>query len=108
MKINTSIKNSEVYKFTLDIKENDEIVSIGSIIINFRKDDRPVGLIEDIWTKESHRKKGFATKIIKNLIEISKDFNCYKCVLSCSSENVDFYKKIGFNIHQNTMRYNLY
>lgn len=108
MKININQKNSEVLKFSLDIKIEEEIVCKGSIIINAKNNDKPIGLIEDIWTKESHRKQGLATSIVKELIKIAKDFDCYKCMLYCADHNINFYEKIGFEINQNCMRLNLY
>lgn len=107
MKINTNQKNSEVLKFNLNIQIDNEIICKGSIIINYKENDRPIGLIEDIWTKESHRKQGLATLIVKELIKIANDFNCYKCMLYCADHNKNFYEKIGFKINQNSMRYSL-
>lgn len=82
-------------------------ISRGSVIIDKKPEGRPAGLIEDIWTDENYRQRGLASKIMKRLIEIAKEKDCYKCVLVCSNENKNFYSKLGFKEHQNGMRLDL-
>ena len=35
-------------------------------------------------------------KIIEQLIEISKEKNCYKIILNTQEENISYYEKLGF------------
>lgn len=89
--------------------ENNKCISRGFLIINDRKalGDKSVGLIEDIWTDENHRRKGLASIIMRSLILTAKREGCYKIVLMCSDQNVGLYEKLGFTKHQNAMRLSL-
>ncbi len=61
--------------------------------------DQPFGYFEDLFVDENYRKQGVGTKIIKELIKLAKENNCYKIVATSrhESENVHrLYKKIGF------------
>lgn len=88
-------------------KREDGIVSRATLILNFRIGDRPVALIEDVWTREDYRGRGYATAVVKALLEEAKSYDAYKAVLCCADHNIDFYKKLGFNVHQNAMRIDL-
>lgn len=59
--------------------------------------------IEDTIVIEKYRKLGIGKMMIKNVIEKIKEYNCYKITLACSDENIDFYKKCGFEIRGNQM-----
>jgi len=80
-------------------------ISRGYILINERPGigDR-VGIIEDIWTDENHRRKGLASEVVQTLIDIGQDHKVYKIVLDCADHNVHFYEKFGFHKWQNSMR----
>jgi ribosomal protein S18 acetylase RimI-like enzyme len=100
---------SSVHKFVARIyDDNGDLISKGTIIINSGRDnDKPVGLIEDIWTDEKHRGKGLARSVITDLIEKAKEHKCYKIVLCCADHNIALYERFGFTIHQNAMRLSL-
>lgn len=104
---NISVKESQDAKYTIEHTENGEVISRGSIIIDMKPAGKPAGLIEDIWTKDEYRKKGLASNIVKQLVEIAKEHKCYKVVLVCSDQNVHFYNRAGFYRHQNGMRVDL-
>jgi glucosamine-phosphate N-acetyltransferase len=78
----------------------------GTIIINHRKaiNGDPVGIIEDVWTHEDYRQKGYGRKLVQELVDFAKTKKCYKVVLDCNDHNVAFYSKIGFKKWQNSMR----
>lgn len=102
----------EVYgirKYCVEYERDTAIVSRGYLIINYRDaiKDKPVGLIEDIWTEEKHRRQGLASIIMNGLIDIAKREGCYKVTLSCDEKNVSLYEKFGFVKHQNAMRLSL-
>lgn len=106
------VNSREVYgirKYCVEYERDTTIVSRGYLIINYRNAiaDKPVGLIEDIWTEEKHRGQGLASIIINGLIDIAKREGCYKVTLACSGENVHLYEKFGFVKHQNAMRLSL-
>lgn len=81
------------------ILNNDIIVGTGSIIIEqkvihgFSK----IGHIEDIVMSNEYQGKGLGRKLIEFLVLEAKKNNCYKVILGCSDDKVDFYKKILSN-----------
>lgn len=91
--------------FVIHETHSDKVVGCGSIIIetkiihNFGK----VGHIEDIVIGSSHRKFGLGKKIVQYLIDYAKLNDCYKVILNCSDDNIEFYKKNGFNKKDNSM-----
>lgn len=90
-----------------DHANNDLLIGFGKIIIDRKKEGRPAGLIEDIWTHENYRGQGIGKEIILTLIEQAKAHDCYKVVLICADHNIPFYEKCGFTRHQNGMRLSL-
>ena len=55
-----------------------------------------IGFIEDVVILEKYRGKGIGKLILKNLIRKAKEENCYKLVLECKEDKLEFYKKVGF------------
>ena len=82
-----------------------ELISRACLIIRERPDNQgKMAMLEDVWTNEKYRNQGFASEILKNVIEIAKKENVYKIVLQCKTSLVDWYAKFGWNTHQNAMR----
>lgn len=68
-------------------------------------DKHKVIKLEDFIINENYRGKGLGTKVIKEIMEISKSNNCI-LGLWCEKNNVaalEFYNKLGF-IHVDTRR----
>jgi glucosamine-phosphate N-acetyltransferase len=65
------------------------------------------GFIEDVVVKEEYRNMGIGYEMVNHLIEMAKKLNCYKVILSCFPERINFYKKCGFFEESTTMRINL-
>jgi glucosamine-phosphate N-acetyltransferase len=65
------------------------------------------GLIEDVAIRESYRGNKLGSKLIEHLVEKAKEIGCYKVILSCFPERVEFYKRNGFKQESNTMRYSI-
>lgn len=100
----SNIYNNDNY-FIYLMKVNDNIVGMGSIIIEYKiiHNFGKVAHIEDIVIDKKYRGKGYGKMMINHLIKIAKQFKCYKIILSCSDENKNFYKKNGFINECNTM-----
>ena len=90
------IKQTNVYAIVVTL--NEEIIGFGSVIYeqNIRSGIR--GHIEDIVVSKEYQKQGVGKEIIDNIISYSKEQGCYKLSLQCNDENIDFYKKLGFNV----------
>ena len=101
-KINSN-PNHYVYVAILDGK----VVGSTTIIIEpkFIHDGRNVAHIEDVVISKEHQGKGIGETMIKELLKIAKESDCYKTILDCSDEVKPFYEKIGFKKHSNGMRY---
>ncbi len=97
--------NKTVYVLEVD---NKVVATATLVIINkFIHNGSRMGLIEDVATDESTRGKGYASLIIKELIDKSKLFDCYKVILNCDDKLVTFYEKNDFIKSGSLMRINL-
>src|SRR3990167_7311494 len=74
-------------------KMGKEVVGIASIIIEpkYYHNFRPLAHIEDVVIKKEYRGCGFGKLLIKHCIEYAKKHNCYRAILYCTNENVEFY-----------------
>lgn len=75
------------------------IVASGSLLIEkkFIHGLSSVGHIEDIVVDCDYRGMGFGKQIVDYLVNKAKINGCYKVILDCSEQNVEFYKKCGFD-----------
>jgi glucosamine-phosphate N-acetyltransferase len=79
---------------------NTDIIIVGSGTIIYEPKiihgGKSVGHIEDIIVDKNYRNKGIAKNILNMLVNLAKNI-CYKVILDCKEELVDFYSKNGFN-----------
>ena len=93
--LNINNLDDNINIFVVIDSKNNKIVGTGTVILekkiihNFGK----VGHIEDIVISQEYRGKGIGRKIINHLFEFCKTNNCYKILLDCVDENVNFYQK---------------
>ena len=89
----------------LVIEKEGKIIGYGAIIIDYKfyRNCKNVGHIEDIVIDTNERGNGLAKKIINKLIEYGKKQNCYKFILSCKDEYINFYRKYNFEKKNNMM-----
>jgi len=93
------------------IELDNNIIGTGTIFKLEKIHNNPIGQIEDVIITKKYRGNGFGKIIIDKLIIIGlNDFKCYKVILNCLDKNIDFYKKCGFEMVGNEMKYvnNLY
>lgn len=87
-------------------KDCNKIIGAGTIFILNKLHNNPIGQIEDVIISEKYRGLGLGKLIIEKLINIGLNkFKCYKIILNCLDKNIDFYKKIGFDIVGVEMKY---
>jgi glucosamine-phosphate N-acetyltransferase len=65
-----------------------------------------VGHIEDVVVDKNFQGKKIGEKIIKYVLEFSKNYGCYKTILDCSDNVKPFYEKLGFKHNSNELRFN--
>lgn len=75
---------------------NEKIIGSGSLFILNKIHNNALGLLEDIVIHKDYRGIGLGFILIEKLKLLSKNYNCYKTILNCNENNVDFYKKNDF------------
>lgn len=78
--------------------EDDKIVGAITLIIEQKliHNGKCCGHIEDFVVLEEYRSQGIGGLLINYAINISKQNNCYKCILDCNENLENYYKKKGF------------
>jgi|LakMenEpi03Aug12_release.lakeMendotaPanAssembly.Ray.scaffolds.fasta_scaffold222285_2 predicted N-acetyltransferase YhbS len=64
------------------------------------------GFIEDVAVKSEYRGNNIGSLLVQEGIKKAKELGCYKVILSCFDERINFYIKNGFFRESNTMRFN--
>jgi len=64
-----------------------------------------VGHIEDVVVKKEFEGQGIGMKLVKSLLDVAKQKNCYKTILNCKDNLRPFYTEIGFKQTTNEMRF---
>ena len=79
-------------------KKDEKIVGAITLIIEQKiiHDGKCCGHIEDFVVLEEYRSQGIGSLLIDYVINISKQNNCYKCILDCNENLESYYKKKGF------------
>ena len=96
-------KIMELYPFiqiwTIKDTYYNKLIGCGTLILEpkFIHKCSNVGHIEDICISPEYKGNGYGKMLIKLLVDISKENNCYKVILNCKDENKVFYEKCGFN-----------
>jgi GNAT superfamily N-acetyltransferase len=70
-----------------------------TIIPNLTRSARPYGLVENVVTHPAFRKQGIATALLRRVLEIAWEANCYKVMLLSGRKDeatLRFYQKAGF------------
>ena len=112
---NDTIRKSEIlseikdknYRIVIaEDKQNHQIIGSATLLIEqkFIHNGGKAGHIEDVVTRKGYEGKGIGMEILKELIKIAKDNECYKIILDCDEKLVKFYEKLGFNKHSIMMR----
>tara|TARA_B100000989_G_C19493552_1_gene450926 strand:+ start:949 stop:1353 length:405 start_codon:yes stop_codon:yes gene_type:complete len=97
---NTKLFESSFFNnknITCLVAENDQGEIMGSASLHLlQKINRRLGIIEDVVVFKKFRGKMVGVKLIKKLIEISKDSECYKLILNTNEDTVQYYEYFGF------------
>jgi glucosamine-phosphate N-acetyltransferase len=92
------------------VAEDENGIIVGTCTLHLQKkfirDGGIAGFIEDVAVRERLRGKNIGSLLVQKTIELAKDKNCYKVILSCFPERVPFYERNGFIQESLTMRYN--
>ena len=99
-------KNGFGNKTVYVLEAHGKIVATATLVIidKFIHDGGAMALIEDVATAPNVRGKGYGSFIVKELVEKSKLYDCYKVVLNCNDNLVSFYESNGFKRDGSLMR----
>ena len=64
-----------------------------------------VGHIEDVSVDKDFQGKKIGEKMMKYLLEVSKNRGCYKTILNCADDVKRFYEKLGFKQVASELRF---
>ncbi len=80
------------------VDSEDQIAAAGTLFIErkFIHNCGRVGHVEDIVVSSRHRGKNLGRFLLQRLIELAQREGCYKIILDCQPEMVQFYEKCGF------------
>ena len=81
-----------------------KIVAYGSIVVENKIRGEVAGHIEDIVVDTSVRGKMLGVKLVKELVEIGKNFGCYRITLFCDKKLIKFYERNGFKVNNVLMK----
>jgi glucosamine-phosphate N-acetyltransferase len=97
--------NHNIFVYILDNK----VVGCITLLIEQKliHSGKCVAHIEDLVVDVNYKNKKIASSLINYCIEISKKNNCYKIILDCKEELLEFYKKFDFNQQGICMRYSI-
>jgi len=114
----TSIKENKALEIFNHIKSNPNhiiiVAELNGIIAGsttlliepkFIHEGGIVGHIEDVVVRKEFQGRNVGEKIIKYVLELAKNHDCYKTILDCSDDVKQFYEKIGFKYHSNELRF---
>ena len=104
----SEIKDKNYRIVIAEDNQNHQIIGSATLLIEqkFIHNGGKAGHIEDVVTRKGYEGKGIGREILKELIKIAKDNECYKIILDCDEKLVKFYDKIGFKKHSIMMRLN--
>lgn len=81
-----------------------KVVAYGSIIIENKIRGELAGHIEDIVVDRNMRSKNIGINLIKELVKIGRDKECYRITLFCDKPLINFYDKNGFKVNNIAMK----
>lgn len=104
----SEIKDKNYRIVIAEDNQNHQIIGSATLLIEqkFIHNGGKAGHIEDVVTRKGYEGKGIGREILKELIKIAKDNECYKIILDCDEKLVKFYEKLGFKKHSIMMRFN--
>jgi glucosamine-phosphate N-acetyltransferase len=66
-----------------------------------------VGHIEDVAVHKSFQKHGVGRALVEHLLDVCREFHCYKVILDCAEGVIPFYERLGFHRWERAMRIDL-
>ena len=88
---------------------DDQVAGTASIFIEpkFINSGGVVGHIEDVAVNPRFQKHGVGRALVQHLLEVCREFRCYKVILDCAEGVIPFYERLGFHCWERAMRIDL-
>lgn len=99
----------ESYGIKFQIIEHDKEVARAYLYVMHNDlNEKPFGLMENVFVHEDYRKKGYGNQIVAEIISEAKKIGCYKLICTSSQPWIqEWYKKFGFENRNTGLRLNL-
>lgn len=80
------------------ISNNDYVMGTASLFIQRKlsHDGKCVAIIEDVAVRRECQGLGIGKWLVESCIDYARNVGCYKVILNCSPDNMEFYQKSGF------------
>ena len=99
------LDNPNIYYYV--VEQYGKVVGVASLVVinKLLRGGNRMGIIEDVAVSKSAGSRGIGTMLIERLKDLAVEKGCYKVVLNCSEDVVQFYKKCGFYEKEIQMRW---
>lgn len=89
---------SQAFKLVIE-QDGKEVGRAFLFLITNQLNDKPYGLLEDLFVDESCRSQGLGKRLVGEIIEKAKEVGCYKLIATSRHERPkvhELYLKFGF------------
>jgi glucosamine-phosphate N-acetyltransferase len=88
---------------------DDRVAGTASLLIEpkFIHNGGTVGHIEDVAVHQAFQHHGIGAALVKHLLDVCRQCDCYKVILDCEDDVIPFYEKLGFHQWERAMRIDL-
>lgn len=83
---------------------NDRVVAYGSVVVENKVRGEVAGHIEDIVVDSEVRGMMIGVALIKELIRVANEKQCYRITLFCKESLINFYARNGFEVNNVVMK----
>jgi GNAT superfamily N-acetyltransferase len=109
--LNFEKRNVEAKGIRISVMDNEDEVGRGYIYLMYNDlHDQPFALMEDVYVDECCRGKGIGSELVKQVVELAKEENCYKIIATSRTSRPqvhELYRRLGFIQHGVEFRINL-
>ena len=105
-------EKSNVEAEGIRVSVTDDGVEVGRAYLYLMVNDlhnQPFGLMEDVYIDEAYRGKGVGSELVKLVIKLAQEANCYKLIATsrtARSKVHELYQRLGLTQHGIEFRIN--
>jgi glucosamine-phosphate N-acetyltransferase len=100
--ISNITKNINTFVYVAEEYFPSKIVGTITLILCYKFGGH-LGLIEDVAVLPSHERQKIGSFLVKHALSEADRMGCYKTILLCKDNNVEFYEKNNMDKYQNCM-----